>query len=82
MTEGLSSSTEGTRSGPLEVLQRLMEGKPVHHSQYWFHLHIKVETGCDRYKWMNDRVIVGRALRIKDEVCYDAYFLENTPGFE
>lgn len=55
-----------------------MEGKLVHHSQYWFHLHVKVETGCDRYKWMNDRVIVGRAIRTKDEVSYDAYFLENT----
>ncbi|KAJ6103891.1 hypothetical protein N7486_004113 [Penicillium sp. IBT 16267x] len=61
--------TEGTRAGPPEVLKALMEGGPVDPSQYWFHLH----------KWMNDRVIVGRATRAKGEVCYDAYFLENNP---
>ncbi|KAJ5290808.1 hypothetical protein N7478_000059 [Penicillium angulare] len=70
--------TEGTRAGPPEVLQALMEGGPVESSQYWFHLHIKLETGHEKYKWMNDRVIVGRATRAKGEVAYDAYFLENT----
>lgn len=71
--------TEGTRTGPPEVLQALMEGGPVDPSQYWFHLHVKIETGYEKYKWMNDRVIVGRATRAKGEVAYDAYFLENTP---
>ena len=54
-----------------------MEGGPVDPSQYWFHLHIKIETGHEKYKWMNDRVIVGRATRAKGEVAYDAYYLEN-----
>ncbi|KAI9040387.1 DUF3237 domain-containing protein [Aspergillus affinis] len=70
--------TEGTRAGPPEVLQALMEGGPVDPSQYWFHLHVKIETGHDKYKWLNNRVIVGRATRAKGEVAYDAYFLENT----
>ncbi|KAJ5638247.1 hypothetical protein N7520_003093 [Penicillium odoratum] len=71
--------TEGTRAGPPEVLKALMEGGPVDPSQYWFHLHVRIETGHDKYKWMNDRVIVGRATRAKGEVAYDAYFLENSP---
>lgn len=72
-------STEGTRAGPPEVLRALMEGGPVDPSQYWFHLHVKVETGHEKYKWMNDRVIIGRATRAQGEVAYDAYFLENSP---
>ncbi|KAH8422349.1 DUF3237 domain-containing protein [Aspergillus melleus] len=70
--------TEGTRAGPPEVLQALMDGGPVDPSQYWFHLHVKIETGHEKYKWLNNRVIVGRATRAKSEVAYDAYFLENT----
>jgi hypothetical protein len=55
-----------------------MEGsEQVDPSKYWFHLHIKLETGHEKYRWMNNRVIVGRATRVKDEVAYDAYFLEN-----
>ncbi|KAJ5184055.1 hypothetical protein N7492_001671 [Penicillium capsulatum] len=72
--------TEGTRAGPPEVLQALMEGGPVDPSQYWFHLHIKIETGHEKYKWMNNRVIVGRAMRTKEEVSYNAYCLENDAG--
>ncbi|KAE8164432.1 hypothetical protein BDV40DRAFT_298460 [Aspergillus tamarii] len=69
--------TEGTRAGPPEVLKALMEGDGVDPNQYWFHLHIKLETGHEKYKWMNNRVIIGRATRAKGEVAYDAYFLEN-----
>jgi hypothetical protein len=36
-----------------------MEGGPVDPTQYSFHLHFKLETGHDKYKWMNDRVIIG-----------------------
>jgi len=72
-----ASSTEGTRAGSPEVLQALMTGGDVDERQYWFHLHVKVETGHERYKWMNDRVIVGRATRAPGEVAYDAYYLEN-----
>lgn len=74
-----SNRTEGTRAGPPEVLQALMEGGPADPSKYWFHLHVKIETGHEKYKWMNDRVIIGRATRAKGAVAYDAYFLENNP---
>ncbi|RDK43372.1 hypothetical protein M752DRAFT_335190 [Aspergillus phoenicis ATCC 13157] len=69
--------TEGTRSGPPEVLKALMEGDGVDPASYWFHLHIKLETGHEKYRWMTNRVIVGRATRAKGEAAYDAYFLEN-----
>ena len=54
-----------------------MEGDGVEPDKYWFHLHIKIETGHEKYRWMNNRVIVGRAVRAKGEVAYDAYYLEN-----
>ncbi|PWY95429.1 hypothetical protein BO94DRAFT_553316 [Aspergillus sclerotioniger CBS 115572] len=70
--------TEGTRSGPPDVLRALMESPDaVDPDQYWFHLHIKLETGHEKYRWMNNRVVVGRATRAKGEVAYDAYFLED-----
>ena len=53
-------------------------GQEVDSSQYWFHLHIKLETGHDKYKWMNNRLIIARAMRIKGEVAYDAYFVDNS----
>lgn len=71
--------TEGTRAGPPDVLKALMEGGPVDPSQYWFHLHVRLETGHEKYKWMNNRVIIARATRAKSEIAYDAYFLENSP---
>ncbi|KAF3407509.1 UPF0311 protein [Talaromyces pinophilus] len=71
--------TEGPRSGPAEVLRALMEGgQEVDSSQYWFHLHMKLETGHEKYKWMNNRLIIARATRIKGEVAYDAYFVDNS----
>ncbi|KAJ5159385.1 uncharacterized protein N7482_006389 [Penicillium canariense] len=78
-TDSMMLRTEGTRAGPPEVLKALMDGGPVDPSQYWFHLHVKIETGHEKYKWMNDRVIIGRAARAQGEVAYDAYFLENSP---
>ena len=54
-----------------------MEGDGVEPDKYWFHLHIMIETGHEKYRWMNNRVIVGRAVRAKGEVAYDAYYLEN-----
>ncbi|KAI6778760.1 uncharacterized protein J7T54_005863 [Emericellopsis cladophorae] len=70
--------TEGIRAGSPEVLQALMTGGDADDCQYWFHLHVKLEIGYEKYRWMNDRVIVGRATRAPDEVAYDAYYLENT----
>jgi hypothetical protein len=42
-----------------------------------------VQISCrfnnDKYKWMNDRAIIGRATGAQGKVAYDAYFLENSP---
>lgn len=73
----LTGRTEGTRSGPPHVLKALVEGGDVDPGQFWFHLHVKIETGSEEYRWLNRRVIVARARREKGEVAYDAYFLEN-----
>lgn len=54
-----------------------MTGFSVHPSEYSFHLHIKIETGHEEYKWMNNRVIIGNATRTAGEVAYDAYFLDS-----
>lgn len=51
--------TEGTRAGPPEVLQALAEGGPVDPSQYWFHLHVKIETGREKHKWTNNELSPG-----------------------
>lgn len=55
----------------------MMEGGPVDPGQCWFHVHINVATGHEKYKWINDRVVVGHAMRGPKEIAYDAYVVNN-----
>jgi len=58
--------TEGWRTGPPDVLQRLMdpvEGDKVDPGQYRFRLFVKLETGDERYKWVNEEMWIGSGIR-------------------
>lgn len=71
------NSTEGARFGPPDVLEGLISGQSVDPGRYCFHLHVKIETGHPKYKWLNNRVIIARAQRQALEVAYDAYVMQN-----
>ena len=69
----ISVATRGCRHGPLEVLGRIASGEPVDPSEYYFRVAIQYETSAPQYEWLNWIVAVASALRLSDQVVYDAY---------
>ncbi len=71
----ISVATRGVRHGPPDVLRRLADGQPVDPAEYYFRVCIQYETGADDYRWLNQIVAVASAVRLADQVIYDAYAL-------
>ena len=68
-------ATRGCRTGPREVLQRIAAGETVDPSEYYFRVSVQYETSAPQYEWLNWVVAVASALRLANEVMYDAYIL-------
>jgi 5-methylphenazine-1-carboxylate 1-monooxygenase len=66
-------STRGCRTGPREVLARIAAGEMVDPAEYYFRVSIQYETSAPEYEWLNWVVAVASALRLADQVIYDAY---------
>ena len=71
----ISVATRGVRHGPPDVLRRLADGQPVDPAEYYFRVSIQYETGAAGYRWLNQIVAVASAVRLADQVIYDAYAL-------
>jgi len=72
----ISVATRGVRHGPPDVLRRLADGQPVDPAEYYFRVSIQYdETGAEAYRWLNRIVAVASAVRLADQVIYDAYAL-------
>ncbi len=71
----ISVATRGVRHGPPDVLQRLAAGEQVDPAEYYFRVSIQYETGAPAYEWLNRIVAVASAVRLADQVIYDAYAL-------
>jgi uncharacterized protein DUF3237 len=71
----ISVATRGVRHGPPDVLRRLADGQPVDPGEYYFRVSIQYETGTGAYLWLNRIVAVASAVRLADQVIYDAYAL-------
>lgn len=69
----ISVATRGVRHGPPEVLARLARGEPVDPAEYYFRVAIQYETGAPAYGWLNRIVAIASAVRLADQVLYDAY---------
>jgi hypothetical protein len=72
----ISVATRGVRHGPPDVLRRLADGQPVDPAEYYFRVSIQYETGALAYRWLNQIVAVASAVRLADQVIYDAYELK------
>lgn len=58
--------TEGWRTGPPAVLERLLdpvEGDKVSPDEYRFRLFVRFETGDERYRWVNEGMWIGSGVR-------------------
>ena len=73
--ELISVATRGVRHGPPEVLRRLADGEVVDPADYYFRFWIQYEAGAEAYRWLNRIVAVASAVRLADQVIYDAYAL-------
>jgi 5-methylphenazine-1-carboxylate 1-monooxygenase len=69
----ISVATRGCRTGPREVLARIAAGETVDPAEYYFRVSIQYETSAPEYAWLNWIVAVASALRLADQVIYDAY---------
>ncbi|RVX69458.1 hypothetical protein B0A52_06521 [Exophiala mesophila] len=72
----ITARSRGWRTGQKEVLERLndpMEANTVPANQYRFRMTVELETGDERYSFVNSCIWVGSACRRSNEVIYDAY---------
>lgn len=67
--------TTGTRTGRREVLEKLGDDTSIKADQFKMRLHLTMETGDPRYRWVNDEVFIASSGRSGDQVIYDAYEL-------
>lgn len=67
--------TTGTRTGKKEVLEKLGSDKSIKADEFKMRLHLTMETGDERYSWVNDGVFIASSGRVGDQVIYDAFEL-------
>lgn len=65
--------TTGTRTGPREVLEKLGDDTSIKPDQFRMRLQLVMETGDERYSWVNQGVFIASSGRVGDQVVYDAY---------
>jgi hypothetical protein len=63
----------GFRHGPTDVMQALADGEDVDPATYYFRIAVILETGAEKYSWLNRIVAVGTGRRIPEGPIYDVY---------
>lgn len=58
----------GYRHGPEEVLERISNGEQVDPDSYYMRTHARLETGDERYRWVNRMLFVGTGERRHSKV--------------
>jgi len=67
--------SRGVRSGPPEVMARLLAGEIVDPAEYYFRTIVTLESGSPAHEWVNGRLFIAVAVRLPDGVVYDLYEL-------
>ncbi len=63
----------GYRHGPKEVLEAVARGEPVDPASYYMRTHARLETGDERYAWVNRTLFVGVGARNQSSVQVELY---------
>lgn len=66
----------GYRHGTPEVLDALVRGEDVSPDAYYMRTHARLETGDDRYAWVNRTLFVGRGARLNGLVQMSLFAIE------
>ena len=63
----------GLRHGPEDVIAALARGEDVDPSRYYMRTHPRLETGDERYSWLNRLICVGTGSREANQVRMTVY---------
>ena len=63
----------GFRHGPAEVMAQLASGKDTDPTAYYMRTHARLETGDERYSWVNKLLFVGVGMRRVKSVLMTLY---------
>jgi hypothetical protein len=63
----------GYRHGPEAVMKRVANGELVDPGEYYMRTHARLETGDERYSWVNDMLFVGTGGRKNSSVEISLY---------
>lgn len=63
----------GFRHGPTEIIGSLALGEDVPASSYYMRTHARLETGDERYEWINKCLFIGTGKREKNSVIIELY---------
>ena len=63
----------GYRHGPAEIIARLAKGEACDPSEYYMRTTARLETGDERYAWVNRAVFVGVGARLASAVLIALY---------
>lgn len=63
----------GYRHGPKEVLEAVARGEAVDPASYYMRTHARLETGDERYAWVNRTLFVGVGARNQSSVQVELY---------
>ncbi|MDE4175650.1 DUF3237 domain-containing protein [Phaeobacter sp. PT47_59] len=66
----------GSRHGPAEVIARLARGEDVDPASYYMRTAARLETGDDRYLWVNHMLFVCSGIRRASAVEIDYFAVE------
>ena len=66
----------GYRHGPAEVLDALVRGEDVPPGAYYMRTHARLETGDERYAWVNQTLFVGNGARLNGLVQMSLFALD------
>lgn len=66
----------GLRHGPADVLTALAEGQNVDPNRYYMRTHARLETGDERYNWVNKTLFIGTGARHASAVTVSLYSID------
>ncbi|MBL6931685.1 MAG: DUF3237 domain-containing protein [Rhodospirillales bacterium] len=66
----------GFRHGPPDVMARLSKGEDVDPAEYYMRTHARLETGDQRYNWVNKTLFAGTGERRKASVVIALYAIK------
>ncbi|SMY09426.1 DUF3237 domain-containing protein [Flavimaricola marinus] len=66
----------GYRHGPKEIIEAIAFGEEVSPFSYYMRTHARLETGDERYAWVNHTLFVGTGARKEQSVLMRLYAIE------